>query len=174
MGWRRRRWWRWRRAAPMAAPSAGRRSLLPPSRASWRPTASAPRSLAPRPTNRRHARSQRRSAETASTSADRSTVDAVGKTDVPTLAGVLAHARALVANDSGVMHLGAALGLPTVALFGPTDERLHRAALHVGARGPQPSGVVPSVHASRLSARSRLHAGHFGCAAVAAAARRLT
>ena len=51
-------------------------------------------------------------------------VDVVGKTDVPTLAGVLAHARALVANDSGVMHLGAALGLPTVALFGPTDERL--------------------------------------------------
>jgi heptosyltransferase-2 len=29
-----------------------------------------------------------------------------------------------VANDSGVMHLGAALGLPIAALFGPTDERL--------------------------------------------------
>ena len=50
-------------------------------------------------------------------------IDVVGKTDVPTLAGVLAHVQALVANDSGVMHLGAALGLPTVALFGPTDER---------------------------------------------------
>jgi len=51
-------------------------------------------------------------------------VDVVGRTDVATLAGVLAHARALVANDSGVMHLGAALGLPIAALFGPTDERL--------------------------------------------------
>jgi heptosyltransferase-2 len=51
-------------------------------------------------------------------------VDVVGRTDVPTLAGVLAHTRTLVANDSGVLHLGAALGLPTVAFFGPTDERL--------------------------------------------------
>jgi heptosyltransferase-2 len=51
-------------------------------------------------------------------------VDVVGRTDVATLAGVLAHVRALVANDSGVMHLGAALGLPIAALFGPTDERL--------------------------------------------------
>ncbi len=28
---------------------------------------------------------------------------------------------ALVCNDSGAMHLGAALGIPTVAIFGPTD-----------------------------------------------------
>jgi heptosyltransferase-2 len=48
----------------------------------------------------------------------------VGRTNVPTLAGVLTHVRALVANDSGVMHLGAALGVPTTGLFGPTDERL--------------------------------------------------
>jgi heptosyltransferase-2 len=51
-------------------------------------------------------------------------VSVVGRTDLPTLAGVLAHARALVANDSGVMHLGAAVGVPVTALFGPTDERL--------------------------------------------------
>jgi lipopolysaccharide heptosyltransferase II len=48
----------------------------------------------------------------------------VGQTDVPTLAGVLSHARAIVANDSGPMHLGAALGVPTAALFGPTSEKL--------------------------------------------------
>jgi heptosyltransferase-2 len=51
-------------------------------------------------------------------------LDVVGRTDVPVLAGVLAQARALVANDSGVMHLGAALGVPVAALFGPTDEHL--------------------------------------------------
>jgi heptosyltransferase-2 len=51
-------------------------------------------------------------------------IDLVGRTTVPILAGVLAQVRALVANDSGVMHLGAALGVPTTALFGPTDERL--------------------------------------------------
>jgi heptosyltransferase-2 len=32
-------------------------------------------------------------------------------------------ARALVSNDSGALHLGAALGLPVTAIFGPTDER---------------------------------------------------
>jgi heptosyltransferase-2 len=36
---------------------------------------------------------------------------------------VLVNCRALVANDSGAMHLAAALGVPVVALFGPTDER---------------------------------------------------
>jgi heptosyltransferase-2 len=51
-------------------------------------------------------------------------IDLVGRTDVPALAGVLTHVRALVANDSGVVHLAAALGVPTTTLFGPTDERL--------------------------------------------------
>jgi heptosyltransferase-2 len=47
----------------------------------------------------------------------------VGKTDLPTLAGVLATCRALVTNDSGAMHLAAAVGTPVTAVFGPTNER---------------------------------------------------
>jgi heptosyltransferase II len=47
----------------------------------------------------------------------------VGRTDLPTLGGVLAQCRALVTNDSGAMHFAAALGLPVVAMFGPTRER---------------------------------------------------
>jgi heptosyltransferase-2 len=50
----------------------------------------------------------------------------VGRTDVPTLAGVLAVCRALVTNDSGAMHLGAAVGTSVIAVFGPTDERATR------------------------------------------------
>jgi heptosyltransferase II len=50
----------------------------------------------------------------------------VGRTDLSTLAGVLATCRALVTNDSGAMHLAAAVGTSVTAVFGPTDERATR------------------------------------------------
>jgi heptosyltransferase-2 len=50
-------------------------------------------------------------------------INVIGRTDLPALAGVLAACRALVSNDSGAMHFGAALGVPVIAIFGPTDER---------------------------------------------------
>ena len=40
--------------------------------------------------------------------------------ELTVLAGILAGASAMLANDSGPAHLAAALGTPTVALFGPT------------------------------------------------------
>jgi len=39
------------------------------------------------------------------------------------LAGAFRSANLLLANDTGVLHLGAAAGIPTLALFGPTDPR---------------------------------------------------
>lgn len=42
---------------------------------------------------------------------------------LPVLASVLAEAPLFVGNDSGVTHLAAAAGVPTLALFGPTDPR---------------------------------------------------
>jgi heptosyltransferase-2 len=50
-------------------------------------------------------------------------LNVVGRTDLTTLGGVLVQCRALVTNDSGAMHFAAALGLPVVAMFGPTRER---------------------------------------------------
>jgi heptosyltransferase II len=50
-------------------------------------------------------------------------IDLAGRTDLPALAGVLARCRALVTNDSGAMHVAAALGVAVTAVFGPTDER---------------------------------------------------
>jgi heptosyltransferase-2 len=50
----------------------------------------------------------------------------IGATDLPTLAGVLVQCRALVSNDSGAMHLGAAIGVPVTAMFGPTNDRATR------------------------------------------------
>ncbi|HSE60361.1 MAG TPA: glycosyltransferase family 9 protein [Nitrospiraceae bacterium] len=41
--------------------------------------------------------------------------------DLNILAAVLAQASLFVGNDSGVTHLAASVGAPTVALFGPTD-----------------------------------------------------
>jgi heptosyltransferase II len=50
----------------------------------------------------------------------------IGLTDLTTLAGVLSLCRGLIANDSGAMHLAAALGVPVTAMFGPTDEAATR------------------------------------------------
>jgi heptosyltransferase-2 len=49
-------------------------------------------------------------------------LDLVGRTDLATLAGVLANCRTLVTNDSGAMHLAAAIGIPVAAMFGPTND----------------------------------------------------
>jgi heptosyltransferase-2 len=44
-----------------------------------------------------------------------------GETTLPGLVGVLKRLRLLLTNDSGPMHLAAALGTPLVAVFGSTD-----------------------------------------------------
>jgi heptosyltransferase-2 len=51
-------------------------------------------------------------------------VDLVGRTTLRQLVGVLARCAAFVSNDSGAMHVAAALGVPLTAIFGPTDERV--------------------------------------------------
>ena len=51
-------------------------------------------------------------------------VNLIGRTDLRQLAGVLTRCAAFVSNDSGAMHLAAALGVPVTAIFGPTDERV--------------------------------------------------
>jgi heptosyltransferase-1 len=50
-----------------------------------------------------------------------SPIDLVGKTSLKELIALLKRVRLLITNDSGPMHLAAALGTPVVALFGPTD-----------------------------------------------------
>lgn len=45
----------------------------------------------------------------------------VGKTTLTTLIEALRQCRALLTNDTGTMHLAAALGVPTVSIFGSTE-----------------------------------------------------
>ena len=52
--------------------------------------------------------------------------DLTGATSLGTLVGLVARCRVFVSNDSGAMHVAAALGRPVVAIFGPTDERSTR------------------------------------------------
>jgi heptosyltransferase-2 len=50
-------------------------------------------------------------------------INLAGKTTVRELMALLSLSSFLVTNDSGPMHIGAALGVPLVAIFGPTDWR---------------------------------------------------
>ena len=52
-------------------------------------------------------------------------IDLVGKVDLLTAFACLKRARLFIGNDSGLMHLAAAAGAPTLGLFGPSDERLY-------------------------------------------------
>jgi lipopolysaccharide heptosyltransferase II len=53
-------------------------------------------------------------------------VNAIGNFSIKQSAALFQHARLLVCNDSGPMHIAAAVGTPTVSVFGPTDP--HRKA----------------------------------------------
>ena len=74
-------------------------------------------------------------------------INLIGTTDLTTLVGVLSLCRGLISNDSGAMHLAAALGVPVTAMFGPTDETATRPLGRGLERRADPSGVVPAVHA---------------------------
>lgn len=53
-------------------------------------------------------------------------VDLVGQADLLTVAASLARCAFFVGNDSGLMHLAAAVGTPTLGLFGPSPEWRYR------------------------------------------------
>ncbi len=68
------------------------------------------------------------------------TIDLVGRADPLTAYAALKRARLFIGNDSGVMHMAAAAGAPTLGLFGPSDDRLYGpwGDKAVALRGPRP------------------------------------
>jgi heptosyltransferase-3 len=63
-------------------------------------------------------------------------IDLVGRLSLPEIAAFLSRASLFVGNDSGLMHLAAAAGTPTLGLFGPTD------AVEYGPAGRRRSVVI--------------------------------
>lgn len=51
----------------------------------------------------------------------RSPIDLTEKTSIADLPALLSQCHLFIGNDSGAMHVAAAVGLPVVAMFGPTD-----------------------------------------------------
>ena len=64
----------------------------------------------------------------------RDVLDLTGITSLSLLVGLIAIAKAFVSNDSGAMHLAAAVGTPVTAIFGPTREHETRPLPRAGAR----------------------------------------
>lgn len=53
-------------------------------------------------------------------------VIATGKTTLPELAALLARCDLVISNDSGPVHVAAAVGTPTITIFGPSDDLKYR------------------------------------------------
>ncbi|MCX5713843.1 MAG: glycosyltransferase family 9 protein [Candidatus Omnitrophica bacterium] len=54
-------------------------------------------------------------------------VDLVGRITLEELPAVISNLKLLIANDGGVLHIGVALGIKTVSIFGPVDEQVYGA-----------------------------------------------
>ncbi len=50
------------------------------------------------------------------------TIDLIGKVDLPTVHACLKRCDLYLGNDSGLMHMAVAAGIPTIGLFGPSSE----------------------------------------------------
>jgi ADP-heptose:LPS heptosyltransferase len=52
-------------------------------------------------------------------------IDLIGELSLLEIAACLKQCQAFVGNDSGLMHVAAAVGTPTMGLFGPSDDRMY-------------------------------------------------
>ncbi len=52
-------------------------------------------------------------------------IDAAGRTTLPQLGALISRCKAFITQDSAPMHIAAAVGVPLVAVFGPTDPARH-------------------------------------------------
>ena len=70
--------------------------------------------------------------------------DLAGRTDLTSFAAHLTECGVLVTNDTGGMHLANALGVPVLALFGPTNPQRTGPVFQAPVRILQPPGCPPT------------------------------
>lgn len=76
-------------------------------------------------------------------------IDLAGQLTIAETGACLAQARLFVGNDSGLMHMAAAAGVPTLGLFGPTDEGVY-GPWGDHARSVRAGGAVTEAERGRL------------------------
>lgn len=79
-------------------------------------------------------------------------LDVAGKLDLTGAAALIARASLYVGNDTGPSHIAAAVGAPTLVLFGPSDERFYgpRAPDARAVRGPRSPAQIKADGYNRL------------------------
>lgn len=88
-------------------------------------------------------------------------LDLIGKTSLRDMIRILNRAALVLSNDSGAMHVAAALGRPTVAVFGPTVRAF--GFFPTGTRAVAVEGGALPCRPCALHGRSRCPEGHFRC-----------
>jgi lipopolysaccharide heptosyltransferase II len=83
-------------------------------------------------------------------------IAAAGETTIGELIALIAQCSGFAGNDSGAMHLAAALGIPTVGIFGSTNPK------RTGPRGPKAAVIYHRVECSPCLARICRY-GHYNC-----------
>jgi ADP-heptose:LPS heptosyltransferase len=86
-------------------------------------------------------------------------IDLVSRLTLPEIAALLARSVLFVGNDSGLMHLAAASGAPTLGLFGPTNEEEYSPTGRSASALKSPDGSMEgiSVDLAEEAARKLLH-----------------
>ena len=92
--------------------------------------------------------------------AKRTTYSVVGRTDLLSLAAILAGSAVTIAGDSDTLHLAAAVGTPAVGLFGPTDPAT------AGPAGAKAQSVYVKQHCSPCNRRPTCGGAFFCMAAI--------
>lgn len=99
-------------------------------------------------------------------SATHTVIDLIGKTDPLQAAACLSRAALCIANDSGLMHIAAAVGTPTLGIFGPSNDAeyaphgprtafVRGAPFHGLENTPNPSALMHAVTVDMAVAKAK-------------------